>query len=97
MILFSAYIDQILCVTYYLWEEYVEGVLERFVVPRLQDPPTINQKGRPRRQRLIVELEGPSRDGGGSILRSSQASANRLCMPMCYPIATILVMILILI
>ena len=41
---------------------------------KLQDPPTIKQKGHPRSQRLTGTLEGRAGGGGGSILRSRQAS-----------------------
>ena len=63
--------------TYY----YREGYVEEIHGARLQDPPTIKQKGRPRSQRLTGALEGHARGGGGSILRSRQAGGvNRLCV-----------------
>ena len=69
MTLSSSYTDQILCITYHR-EEYVEEIRSA----RLQDPPTIKHKGRPRSQRLTGVLEGRARGGGGSLLRSRQAS-----------------------
>jgi hypothetical protein len=78
--LVSFYTDQLENLPTYCREEYVEEIRGA----RLQDPPTIKQKGRPRSQRLTGALEGRARGGGGSILRSRQAAtgsgaANRLC------------------